>query len=101
MFLTGTKRRVYGLNVLKRHKTKNGRKERQEERKMKPKAKTFKELVRTIHEMDANSSEDRNRVVYEIDWAFQQEKITGADLELLIDLACMVRIPAKGCRLAG
>lgn len=52
-----------------------------------PKAKTYKQLVETISQMKTES--DYNRTCYEIDWSYQNEKITWKDLETLNKIAGM------------
>ena len=66
-----------------------------------PKSKnvSFKQLVKKIHDMKTDA--DRNALVYEIDGAYDKEKITFADHEMLIDLVCMIGVTCDHCRGAG
>ena len=55
-----------------------------------PKAKTYKQLIEAMSQMKTEA--DYNRVCFEIDWAYQREKITWKDLETLNKLAGMASV---------
>lgn len=58
-----------------------------------PKPKTYKQLVEKMSEMETES--DLNAICYEIDWSFQQEKITWKDHETLYKLAGMAGVTVR------
>lgn len=63
------------------------------------KAKTYKQLVMQIH--DIESEIDANDAIHEIDESYGEGKITWKDHETLIDIICMIRVKAAGCRCGG